>query len=82
MVLYNTCDDVTAIAARATHDADAVIITSSCPDALSAAELALDNAHGIRVSYDLDTPVALARLGRRESRLISLRAGSRISTWS
>jgi hypothetical protein len=66
VVLYNTCDDVTAIAARATHDADAVIITSSCPDALSAAELALDNARGICVSYDLDTPVTLARLDAGE----------------
>jgi spore maturation protein CgeB len=62
IVIYETWDEVAATAASAIRDADAVIITSYCPDALRAEELGLDHGSGIRVFYDLDTPVTLARL--------------------
>jgi spore maturation protein CgeB len=42
--------------------ADSAIVTSYCPDALSAADLILDSAAPVRVFYDLDTPVTLERL--------------------
>jgi spore maturation protein CgeB len=67
VVLYDTWDAVAMLAARAMRDADAVIITSYCPDALAATELALDYARGIRAFYDLDTPVTLARLAAGET---------------
>jgi spore maturation protein CgeB len=66
ILVYDTWNEVATVAARAMRDADAVIITSYCPDALRAAELALDRASGIRVFYDLDTPVTLARLAAGE----------------
>ncbi len=66
IVIYDKWDDVTVHAARVIREADAVVITSYCPDALSAAELVLDKARGIRVFYDLDTPVTIARLDAGE----------------
>jgi spore maturation protein CgeB len=67
IVLYQRWDEVEALARRAVRDADAVIVTSYCPDALAAAELALATARGIRAFYDLDTPVTLARLDAGEN---------------
>jgi spore maturation protein CgeB len=64
--IYETWDEIAVTAAVAVRDADAVIITSYCPDALAAAELALDHTSGLRVFYDLDTPVTLARLAAGE----------------
>lgn len=66
ILIYETWDEVAATAVRAMRDADAVIITSYCPDALRAARFALDRANGIRIFYDLDTPVTLARLAAGE----------------
>jgi spore maturation protein CgeB len=66
IIIYETWDEAAVIAAHAMRDADVVIITSYCRDALRAAELALDHARGIRVFYDLDTPVTLARLAAGE----------------
>ncbi|MFN2433227.1 MAG: hypothetical protein ABR599_10515 [Gemmatimonadota bacterium] len=40
------------------------IVTSFCPDGIAAAELVLDSHAALRVFYDLDTPVTLARLER------------------
>jgi spore maturation protein CgeB len=41
------------------EQADAVIITSFCPDALLANDLSLEVAKGLKVFYDLDTPITL-----------------------
>ncbi len=48
-------------------DADALIVTSYCPDAVAAARLIADDARGVSVFYDLDTPVTLARLATGEA---------------
>lgn len=61
LVLY---PDWPAVAARAQAEAaaaDAVIVTSYCPDGRAAAELAGEVARRA-VFYDMDTPVTLARL--------------------
>jgi spore maturation protein CgeB len=42
--------------------ADAVMVTSFCPDGPLASELAWDAAPGMTVFYDMDTPVTLRRL--------------------
>jgi len=48
-------------------DADALIVTSYCPDAVAATRLITDHARGVAVFYDLDTPVTLARLEAGET---------------
>jgi spore maturation protein CgeB len=52
-------------AVREVERADAVIVTSYCPDARGATDL-LRTSPGVRVFYDLDSPVTLARLDRGE----------------
>jgi spore maturation protein CgeB len=47
-------------------DADALIVTSYCPDAHAADEL-IARGRGVRVFYDLDTPVTLGRLAAGEA---------------
>jgi spore maturation protein CgeB len=58
-----------AVRARAEdelRDADAAIVTSYCADACAAATLLQDAPRAVRVFYDLDTPVTLARLAAGE----------------
>lgn len=62
VVLYPDWENVRTLAAREVRDADAVVVTSYCPDAVAATRLAETEARGLRVFYDLDTPVTLSRL--------------------
>ncbi|MFL6604859.1 MAG: glycosyltransferase [Steroidobacteraceae bacterium] len=68
LVLY---DDWNAVRPRArvhASDADAVIVTSYCPDAIEAARMIFDERiQALRVFYDLDTPVTLARVAAGDS---------------
>jgi spore maturation protein CgeB len=41
--------------------ADVAVVTSYCPDAVAATNLIFDACRGVRVFYDLDTPITLAR---------------------
>ena len=66
LVLYENWQAVKADAAQSMRDADAVIVTSYCPDACAAADMALDINRGLRVFYDLDTPVTIERLSAGE----------------
>lgn len=66
LVLYPDWEHVKAQARRAIVDADAVIVTSYCPDAIGARDLAAEAARPVRVFYDLDSPVTLARLAAGE----------------
>jgi spore maturation protein CgeB len=61
LVLYDDWKEALPRARRELADAHAGMVTSYCPDALTAAELVL-NAPGLHVFYDLDTPVTLTRL--------------------
>jgi len=66
LVLY---PDWTSVAARARTEAaaaDAVIVTSYCPDGRAASALAMEVARR-PVFYDMDTPVTLARLAAGDS---------------
>src|SRR6185312_8534702 len=65
LVLYADWDEIRPAALRELRDADAAIVTSYCPDGVSATEIVLD-APGLHVFYDLDTPVTLARLASGE----------------
>jgi spore maturation protein CgeB len=63
LVLYPEWIRVAARARAEARQADAVIITSYCPDARPAAALVHEEVPAaLRVFYDLDTPVTLARL--------------------
>jgi spore maturation protein CgeB len=60
--LYSEWDAVASVAQRDIEDADASIVTSYCPDGAVASDLVLSHPTGVRVFYDLDTPVTLERL--------------------
>jgi spore maturation protein CgeB len=67
LVLYPSWREVADRAARDLADADAAIVTSYCPDALTATDLLGRTDGPVRVFYDLDTPITLARLRAGET---------------
>jgi spore maturation protein CgeB len=62
LVLYADWPAVRAKARAAVARADAVMVTSFCPDGPLASELAAEEAPGLSVFYDMDTGVTLRRL--------------------
>ena len=62
LVLYTDFPDARAALAQA----EVAIVTSYCPDAARAADAVL-HSRALRVFYDLDTPVTLARLAAGEA---------------
>lgn len=66
LVLYSEWAGVAAQARTEAAAADAVIVTSYCPDGRQAADLAREVARRA-VFYDMDTPVTLARLAAGET---------------
>jgi spore maturation protein CgeB len=65
LVLYPDWESVAARARTEAAAADAVIVTSYCPDGRAASALACDVGR-FAVFYDMDTPVTLARLAAGE----------------
>jgi spore maturation protein CgeB len=65
--LYASWDEIGPKARLDAVDADAIILTSYCPDAAAVTELISDCANPLSVFYDLDTPVTLARLNAGET---------------
>lgn len=61
-ILYDSWESIARRAEGALRSCDAAIVTSYCPDAKRASELVLSSAVPMRVFYDLDTPVTLARI--------------------
>jgi spore maturation protein CgeB len=66
LILYAEWDSIAATARRQLAEADAAIVTSYCPDARPVTDLMLDS-RVLRVFYDLDSPVTLARFGAGEA---------------
>jgi spore maturation protein CgeB len=62
LVLYPAFESVADRARAELWGADAAIVTSYCPDAIAASELAFEARCRLRVFYDLDTPVTLSQL--------------------
>lgn len=60
--LYGELADVLPLARKHLAGADVAMVTSYCPDAVALTELLLESRVGLRVFYDLDTPVTLAHL--------------------
>ncbi len=67
--LYRDWHDALGAARREVADADAAIVTSYCPDGISAADLIFSSAVRLSAFYDLDAPVTLA----------AVRAGQHVS---
>jgi spore maturation protein CgeB len=66
-IVYPEWDAVRPLAARHLSGAEVGMVTSYCADGIAASELVLGSNPGVRVFYDLDTPVTLARRGAGES---------------
>jgi len=60
--LYTSWETIRTRARSDVSDADAAFVTSYCPDGLVATELVADQEKALRIFYDLDTPITLARL--------------------
>jgi spore maturation protein CgeB len=60
--LYPCFEDAVDEARRELADADVAMVTSYCPDGVDATELSLDSKAGLKVFYDMDTPVTLDEL--------------------
>lgn len=60
--LYSSWDEIRPAARRELAGADVAMVTSYCPDAIAATELALSSPAPVKAFYDLDTPVTLSRL--------------------
>ena len=69
LVLYRDWEEVRARAGREVDAADAVMVTSYCPDGAAAARLIADSdTAGVKLFYDMDTPVTLESV--REGRSV------------
>ncbi|HWE48308.1 MAG TPA: glycosyltransferase [Bryobacteraceae bacterium] len=66
LILYGDWDNNVHRAQEHLRDCDAAMVTSYCPDGIAASRLVLDNCPGLRIFYDLDTPITLSRLARGE----------------
>ena len=67
LIFYSDWNEVASTARRHLRDSDAAMTTSYCPDALTASDLMFDCAPGLKLFYDLDSPVTLARLSAGET---------------
>ncbi len=62
LVLYKEWQEALPEARKELSGADVGMVTSYCPDGIAATDLVLSSAVGLRVFYDLDTPVTLDAL--------------------
>lgn len=67
LVFYDDWPQAAAAAAPHLADADVAMVTSYCPDGVPASQLVLGSRAGLKVFYDLDTPVTLERLAGGQS---------------
>ncbi|WP_437502532.1 CgeB family protein [Sorangium sp. So ce1099] len=64
--IYSSFEEVLPEARRAIREADAAMVTSYCPDGGPATDVVLES-RGLKVFYDLDTPVTLDRINAGQS---------------
>jgi spore maturation protein CgeB len=66
LVLYSDWESVRTKAERECADADVAMVTSYCPDGITATHLVLSSSAQVKTFYDLDTPITLDRLSKGE----------------
>jgi spore maturation protein CgeB len=66
LYLYSDWNTIIPVARGQLSDADVGMVTSYCPDGISATDLVISSSARLKVFYDLDTPVTLSRLERGE----------------
>ena len=66
LCLFGDWDQIAGVVRRHLSDADVAIVTSYCADARAASDLLFESSIPLRVFYDLDAPVTLARLAGGE----------------
>jgi len=69
--LYDSLDSLNARFGKAVRNADVVIVGSYVPEGAEVVRWVLDVARGLRLFYDLDTPVTLASFARGEATYIA-----------
>ena len=67
LCLYTSFEEISRAARVQLDLADLAIYTSYCSDGIAASRLILESKAGIKCFYDLDTPVTLDALARRET---------------
>ena len=66
LILYPDWNAVIERARDEVASADVAMVTSYCPDGIAASWLVLDHAPALKLFYDLDTPITLARIAAGE----------------
>jgi len=66
LYLYDEWENAIPLARRSLAEADVSMVTSYCPDAIAASELALESPVPLRTFYDLDTGVTLQKFAAGE----------------
>ncbi len=64
--LYRSLEELRDVHASAIRDADLVVVGSYVPEGVEVGRWVQETAGGVKAFYDIDTPVTLAALGRRE----------------
>lgn len=66
LIIYSNWEDIQPAARKQLKNADVGVVTSYCPDALTASDLILDSNVAVSCFYDLDSPITLDRLKRHQ----------------
>ncbi len=69
--LYASLDQLRDGGGQPVIEADVVMVGSYVPDGVAVGEWVMSNARGLKVFYDIDTPVTLARLERGECQYLT-----------
>ena len=70
--LYSSVSDLTRRFGPRIRRADAVIVGSYVPEGVRVGDWVVRNARGVAAFYDIDTPVTLAKLERKDEEYLSL----------
>lgn len=66
IILYNEWKVILPVAENYLAGADAAMVTSYCPDGKEASKLVISSDAGVKIFYDLDTPVTLKNFSNGE----------------
>lgn len=72
-VLYQSLNELKDAHGDAIRRADIVLVGSYVPEGIAVCEWVLENAAGLKIFYDIDTPITLATMEKRECAYIEPR---------